>query len=240
MAWVPWGFVSWAIGWLYFLSWSVSFYPQVVTNYRRRSVQGLSLDFVCYNLLGFSCYASFTIAAYPNSARLNDVFFSVHAFLLTSVTALQCCVYDRGEQKVSPLCKLVTGSVVSYALIFTLMKMSFASEFLSWKTLLLSLSFVKLAITAGKYIPQVLLNHSRRSTVGWNVWNVILDFTGGTLSMLQVVIDGFLREDWSSVLDNPVKFLLGFTSIGFDVVFLLQHYVLYRKNPERTPLSGSV
>lgn len=37
-----------------------------------------------------------------------------------------------------------------------------------------------------KYIPQVVLNIRRRSTKGWTIWNVILDLTGGLLSVVQV------------------------------------------------------
>lgn len=36
-----------------------------------------------------------------------------------------------------------------------------------------------------KYIPQVVLNIRRRSTKGWTIWNVILDLTGGLLSVVQ-------------------------------------------------------
>lgn len=36
-----------------------------------------------------------------------------------------------------------------------------------------------------KYVPQVVLNARRRSTKGWTIWNVILDLTGGVLSVLQ-------------------------------------------------------
>jgi cystinosin len=32
---------------------------------------------------------------------------------------------------------------------------------------------------------------------------------------------------------NPAKFFLGFTSMVFDIVFMVQHYVLYRENNER-------
>lgn len=39
-----------------------------------------------------------------------------------------------------------------------------------------------------KYVPQVVLNIRRRSTTGWTIWNVILDFTGGLLSVVQVFI----------------------------------------------------
>ena len=34
--------------------------------------------------------------------------------------------------------------------------------------------------------PQVFLNYRRQSTEGWNVHNVLLDFGGGLLSLVQV------------------------------------------------------
>lgn len=39
------GDVSTALGWLYFAAWSISFYPQIVLNFQRKSVSGLSLEF---------------------------------------------------------------------------------------------------------------------------------------------------------------------------------------------------
>lgn len=41
-------------------SWSVSFYPQVLLNFQRKTSVGLSFDFLLYNVLAFSCYAAFT------------------------------------------------------------------------------------------------------------------------------------------------------------------------------------
>ena len=32
---------------------------------------------------------------------------------------------------------------------------------------------------------------------------------------------------------NPAKFFLGFTSMVFDVIFLVQHYCLYAENNHR-------
>lgn len=50
------------------------------------------------------------------------------------------------------------------------------------------LSYIKIFISLIKYIPQVVLNVQRKSTVGWSIWNIFLDFTGGMLSDLQVSI----------------------------------------------------
>lgn len=49
-------------GWLYFFTWSLSFYPQFLLNWRKKSVVGLSLDYVSLNVMGFICYSIFNIA----------------------------------------------------------------------------------------------------------------------------------------------------------------------------------
>nr|CAG8487661.1 15376_t:CDS:2 [Entrophospora candida] len=53
--------VSSIIGWTYFLAWSISFYPQAILNWKRKSVQGLSIDFLWYNFYGFMCYSVFNL-----------------------------------------------------------------------------------------------------------------------------------------------------------------------------------
>ena len=57
---------------------------------------------------------------------------------------------------------------------------------------------------------------------------MLLDMTGGVLSIAQLVIDSSLQADWSGITGNPVKFGLGNVSICFDLVFVVQHYWLYR------------
>lgn len=74
-------------------------------------------------------------------------------------------------------------------------------------------------------MPQVYVNYRRKSTVGWSISQILLDFAGGILSILQLVIDASLQADWSGISGNPVKFGLGNISILFDVIFVTQHYV---------------
>ena len=38
-------YLSVIFGWIYFAAWSISFYGQVIENYRRSSVSGLNFDF---------------------------------------------------------------------------------------------------------------------------------------------------------------------------------------------------
>ena len=49
-------------------------------------------------------------------------------------------------------------------------------------------SYVKLVITIIKYIPQAWYNYRRKSTIGWSIGNIFLDFTGGSLSMCQMFL----------------------------------------------------
>ena len=78
-----------------------------------------------------------------------------------------------------------------------------------------------------KYIPQVVANFRRKSTIGWSIYQQLLDFSGGLLSLLQLVIDSSLQADWSGLTGNPIKFGLSNISLFFDIIFILQHFVLY-------------
>lgn len=73
----------------------------------------------------------------------------------------------------------------------------------------------------------MISNFRRKSTLGWSIFQQLLDFSGGLLSLLQLVIDSALQDDWSGLTGNPVKLGLANISLLFDMVFILQHFVLY-------------
>lgn len=98
--------ISEVFGWLYFLAWSISFYPQPVLNYQRRTTQGLLPDFPVLNVIGFTCYTVSAIVflyspvirqqyadRHPLSpeptVRLNDLAFGLHALILCFVVYSQ-------------------------------------------------------------------------------------------------------------------------------------------------------
>jgi cystinosin len=88
-------------------------------------------------------------------------------------------------------------------------------------------------VTVVKYIPQAWANYRRKSTTGWDINQILLDLSGAFLSLLQLVIDCSLQSDWSGLTGNPVKFGLSNITIIFDIFFITQHYVLYRKRSEQ-------
>ncbi|GMT14805.1 hypothetical protein PFISCL1PPCAC_6102, partial [Pristionchus fissidentatus] len=93
------------VGWAYFFAWSISFWPQIILNFQRKSVIGLNFDFVLLNTIGFASYTVYNsliyfdsdvqtayTAAFPRSpipVLLNDVVFAVHAFLACLITGIQ-------------------------------------------------------------------------------------------------------------------------------------------------------
>lgn len=101
-------------------------------------------------------------------------------------------------------------------------------EAVDWLMFINFLSYVKMAVTLSKYFPQAILNFRRKSTVGWSIGNVLLDFTGGSMDIVQMILQGINTDDWTAFYGNPVKFGLGLISMVFDVLFIIQHYCLYR------------
>lgn len=57
---------------------------------------------------------------------------------------------------------------------------------------------------------------------------MLLDFIGGVFSIVQLVIDCSLQGDWKEITGNPAKVALALFSMAVDLIFMLQHYVLYR------------
>ncbi|XP_042298309.1 cystinosin [Sceloporus undulatus] len=229
------------IGWIYFLAWSISFYPQVFENWKRKSVVGLSFDFIALNLTGFIAYSVFNVGLfwvrpvkeqflqqYPNGVNpvdSNDVFFSLHAVAVTLVIILQCLIYEKGSQKVS---RIAIGLlVVGWIFIFTTLFVA-AAGVITWLQFLFYFSYVKLAVTLLKYFPQAYMNFRRKSTEGWSIGNVLLDFVGGSFSLLQMFLQSYNNDEWKLIFGDPTKFGLGLFSICFDIVFIVQHYCLYR------------
>ncbi|KAL5017208.1 hypothetical protein ScPMuIL_006797 [Solemya velum] len=231
------------IGWIYFVAWSVSFYPQVYINWKRKSVIGLNFDFLAYNLTGFLAYGFFNIGMFwiadvknaymsehprgINPVQLNDVIFTLHAVFITVVTILQCLIYERGGQKMSKISSVLVAAAWLFAFIALFVAVG---KKITWLTYLYYFSYIKLGVTLIKYVPQAYMNYKRKSTEGWSIGNVLLDFTGGSLSLVQMFLLSYNSDDWSSIFGDPTKFGLGFFSILFDVLFIVQHYVLYRNN----------
>ncbi|KAL8873103.1 MAG: hypothetical protein Q9174_001375 [Haloplaca sp. 1 TL-2023] len=237
-------------------SWSASFYPQPLLNLRRRSTTGTTPAFPFINTVGFISYLTSTLAFYASpliraqyaarnpsapqpTVRFNDVVFTVHAVILSTFTwsmfSKRVWGFEQGAQGIGMMIwGVAIGSTLSILILSIIVGSSPGGGYdadessWAWIDVIYGISYIKLLITIVKYIPQIVTNYRQKSTVGWSVEQILMDVVGGVLSVVQVVLDSLLEGDWSGVTGNPVKFGLGVVTIGADVVFLAQHYVLYR------------
>lgn len=196
--------------------------------------------------------------------RLNDFVFALHAAVLCVITwsqfwprlwrwpkiAVAGCDSDKEVQRVSQTFQgLLTGCLISMLLVtIVILNTSTHGNDPSswcWLDLLATLGTIKLLITIVKYTPQVYTNSKLQSTQGWAIETILLDFIGGVLSLGQLLIDSSLQGGvWEGVKGNSVKLGLSGISIAYDIVFFVQHYVLYRNaredmmSSETEPLLG--
>ena len=242
-------YLSHTLGWIYFIAWSVSFYGQVIENYRRHSVSGLNFDFEIYNLVGFTSYTIYNIRGFLNDnlgtgvIEIQDIVFAVHALTLTLVTIIQILYYFDPKDKLQTVSHLTITIIL--VMIWGAVLLIIVESGLEYydphvkdnrKYIFNSLVYMgwcKVFISLIKYIPQVISNYKRKSTIGWNIHNILLDFTGGAFSFGQNIIDSF-RDEFSVTSDgqpkglNIAKFALSFISMFFDIIFITQHYILYK------------
>jgi cystinosin len=90
---------SWLLGWSYFTSWSLSFYPQPLRCWKNRSTRGITVDFPLLNIMGFTSYLISTTAflfaprirqqyalRHPSApeptVRFNDLVFALHGTIV--------------------------------------------------------------------------------------------------------------------------------------------------------------
>ncbi|KAI1438877.1 cystinosin [Xylaria sp. CBS 124048] len=258
------------LGWVYTICWSLSFYPQAILNFKRKSTAGTTVDFPFLNALGFASYFIYTSALYWSplirhqyalrhnnltpTVALNDIAFALHAFIITVILNTQYFLpsvwgFERspGRKPSRAITGIVSGCIISILLAIFIVAaqgpVANPKTTWAWLDVIYFISYVKMLVTLVKYAPQLVFNIRNRSTQGWDIWQILLDFTGGILSIAQLGIDSYLQRDWSGVTGNPVKLFLGNVSMVYDLLFMAQHYFVYRdsskdSDDERESLLG--
>lgn len=213
------------LGITYFLAWSLSFYPQLLLNYRRKRTDGLSSDFVYLNPLGFLAlsiwnfgmlYSPLARSQYANrhdgnipQVAIADLAFSGHAFVLAAIALGQVWYYRkrtltaleddklaiRGDGEREPLlsserergkkkdtiqdpaipslpCQIGLGIMFLFAIIIAILVKTgtYNLEYLDW---LYAVSMIKLAVSAVKYAPQIIVNYKLKEVEGMAIEGII-------------------------------------------------------------------
>ncbi|PWA34522.1 lysosomal cystine transporter [Artemisia annua] len=182
----------------------------------------------------------------------NDLAFSSHAVLLTAFTLFQITIYDvakpflkclfkvmviifmqRGSQNVSR----VTIVIVAAAWIAIAISVIIAIWTNNWLWLISCFNMLQVFMTVIKYIPQAYMNFRRKSTSGFSIGNILLDLLGAIANYGQMTVQSIDQHSWVNFYGNVGKALLSLISIFFDLLFIVQHSVLYRV---KTPRSHSL
>ena len=176
----PYKTISSMIGYTYFIASTVCFYPQIVTNYQLKSIDGLSTDSIICGILKNLFYTIYTAGFFFNTAiqneyrerngpdaditvMSNDVAYGIHALLLTMILLGQILYYTGFAM--SNFCKFFVSGMTLSALIYAqciLLKV----DGVSWIDLLYLLATFNLLLTMMQYLPQIWLNYMRKSTQG--------------------------------------------------------------------------
>ncbi|KEH25387.1 putative lysosomal cystine transporter [Medicago truncatula] len=227
-------------GWIAFVVWSSSFYPQFILNYSRKSVVGLNFNYLILNNTKHTLYLIYNASLYfsPNvrfqyhqkygfdqmiPVAANDVAFSTHAVLLTLALLFQVAIYERGNQSIS---KITMGIItVVWITVGVCSFIAFPSK--SWLWLISIFNTMQVVLATIKYIPQAFMNFMIKSTDGFSIGNVFLDFCGGMANYAQMVIQSIDQNSWVNFSGNLGKVLLSLVCMFFDLLFMCQHYVLY-------------
>lgn len=238
--------ISSIIGYIYFISWSVSFYPQLITNYQNQSIVGYSTDTPVLAFLNYTCYTLYNVFFFwdetirqeyrdrhgPDSnvtVQSNDVAFSIHALFLISCQLVQVQYY--GGFRSQPISNLTKG-IIFFTLVVSAGYIACIKLYdWLWIDFLYMMASFKLILTIFTYLPQILLNYQRKSTEGFNVWSIIFDCSGGLMSMSQLIFDSIdLRDLKHGLLGNWAKLLLGMVTLFFDMIYFLQHHFYHEKD----------
>ena len=235
-------YVSASMGYIYFLCWSLFYYPQAFQNYQRKDAEGLSIDFCLLDWFGCGCYALQTFYFYtsPNIQRLynerhdgisnvvelNDVAFGLHSLIMCSVWIFQIWYYNGSIKPSKPTFNLLFAVTVVFATYGICLVMAphhpkwFPAAFLAklngldFLYAVTNFSVITILIS---WLPQVLLNCKLKSTEGFTIWGVILDLLGGLLSVLQLIFDAYNRSDPTAIQGDFAKLFIGLISIFYMV-----------------------
>ncbi|RYQ86362.1 hypothetical protein Ahy_B10g106030 isoform A [Arachis hypogaea] len=162
----------------------------------------------------------------------NDVAFSTHSVVMNLVVLFQLAIYERGNQKFTKYAISIVAIVcIIYSICFFIALPSH-----SWLWLISIFNSIQVCMTIIKYFPQAFMNFLRKSTDGFSIGGVLLDFSGGVFNYSQMAVQSIDQGSWVNFYGNMGKVLISLVTIVYDSILMLQHYVLY---PEKKGVTCS-
>ncbi|CAL0299154.1 unnamed protein product [Lupinus luteus] len=197
------------LGWLAFLSWAICGYPQIILNFHRKSVVGLNLDYEILNMVKLWSYLIYNVS----------LFFS---------SDIQKQYFDKyGYGQMIP----VAANDVAFSTHAVILNLIILSQIAIYECG--TQKFSKFAITIVAVVlfsAAALMNFMRKSTDGFSIGSILLDFSGGIFNFSQMVVQSIDQGSWMNFCGNIGKVMISLVTIFYDSILMFQHYVLYPDN----------
>lgn len=238
------------LGFIYVISWSVSMYAPVITNWKYKSASAVSVDFVMLNIAGYmylTCSMFLQLYAWLPAATGSggdlmselvtkpkvsdfDLLYTSHGFILNLILSSQLYVPNLWRFKIEKrphMKKNYERILYTSLVIFSLLVMEFMyyNENVGWnnnRTLSFcnKLFLMKISMSLLKYLPQVKHNYERKTLKGFSISGIFLDVIGGIASLLQLIIEINNDGDFSFIV-----FVTNFGKIGLGLVTLIFDFI---------------
>ncbi|KAI0558686.1 Lysosomal cystine transporter [Gracilaria domingensis] len=196
------------------------------------------------NIVGFVSYAIYTFASffdhsvgesykratgYPPQVEVNDVLFALHGAIMCCALVSQLFIYPprTPPKRYTTIPAAIAQIAVFVGLLGCVLRK------LDWYSYLRVAGGVKVVSSIVKHFPQVYLNYSRTSTVGWSFSMILCDVVGGVFSMAQQVVRCVMMGNLAPFTSNMAKTALAVESLMFDFYFIAQHLCFY---PDHTDM----
>lgn len=166
--------LGWWLAWLPFCIYYVAGVPQILTNYKNRSADGLSFRMVFFDYTGaFSTTIYTFLLGLPFACRVMEPLCALNIGIL----ALQGYVYARKKE-------VRQNIIVSYLLLhaFCVSMWTFGI----WRPFLVGniMGWISIVVQCFTQLPQVIKNHRRRSVQGLSFLYMTLLGIAGCLEMI--------------------------------------------------------
>jgi len=160
----------------------------------------------------------------------SDIMFSMHSVVVYAVTVGLFFYYPHKLQLSTwtAVYLAIQWAVFLYYGVYTLnTSKPITLSFFGLRTRLgyfQTLGYFKMFSTLLKHPPQIYHNFKRKSTKGWSIEGMMMDFLGGLFSLVALLLELYINPHTHV---NKAKLFLAVMSMVYDVTYMVQHFVLY-------------
>lgn len=237
-------------GWSYAIVWGLSFYPTLYLNYRLKTADSISVDYVILNIIGYICYSISLLLqlkcvdvrrqymqVYEGKLPLlsnADLFYSFHGIILLTVLMSQVLfgnsIWNFKNERINFKIHKLTRMVLAFLMLFCTVSWYFDDEKYAFLNFAMNLAFVKIIISLIKYLPQVIYNYRRKSMYGISRLQIMFDLLGALFAFCEFYLKNELPL-LEAINANRGKIGITIVTSIFSTIFWVQIYI-YGTEPE--------